>query len=277
MSSTSTIEGRQVAATRPGGMSPPDSAQSGAVAWLVVAYGAIAYLGFLGVFSYAVGFLHNAVVPKGVDGGPPAMLSFAIAMNVGLLGASAIQHTIMARPRFKRWLAAVAPGLPERSTFVLAAAALLALMYWQWQPMPEVLWNVATPWVRIALTGLSILGFGLVVVASFQIDHFHLFGIRQIGDRLAGRADPPARFSATGLYRHVRHPLMLGFLVAFWSTPTMTAGHLLFAAVVTLYVFVGTRIEERDLIRELGEPYLRYRRMVPAIFPRPWRRGAPAA
>ncbi len=236
---------------------------------LVLLAAVVAYLGFLGVFTYAAGFVNGAFVPKGIDDGPPGTPLGAILVNVAFLAAFAIQHTIMARPAFKAKVASLGRAGLERSTFVAVAAGILVGLFVGWRPLPEVVWQVEAGWLRALLRAGSLVGFGLVVLSSFQIDHFHLFGLKQAFNAVRGRPEPAPRFRIAGLYRYVRHPLMTGFLLAFWCAPTMSEGRLLFAAVTTAYILVGTRIEERDLIREHGEPYLRYRRAVPALIP--WR------
>lgn len=234
-----------------------------------LAFAALAYVGFLAAFTYCVGFVHRLVVPKGIDDGGIGSTWVAILVNVFLLAAFAIQHTIMARPAFKKRFAGMAATGTERSAFVFAASALLGVIMWQWRPLPDIVWSVRTEWVRSAMTALSLAGFGLVVLASFQIDHFHLFGWKQTLAAWRGRAQPEPEFHLRGLYRYVRHPLMTGFLIAFWCVPTMSEGLLLFASVITLYILIGTRIEERDLVRAHGDDYLAYRRSVPSLIP--WR------
>lgn len=241
---------------------------------VILIYGVIAYLAFLVTILYAIGFVGNFQLgefslPKTIDTGVAGPIGAAILVNVALLAAFAIQHTIMARPAFKRWWTKIIPPAAERSTFVLLASAILMLLFWQWRPMPDVVWHFENPFVRAVLIALSLLGWAMVFYASFLIDHFDLFGLRQVvlHARQMPYRHPP--FIVRSLYRFVRHPLMVGFLLAFWFTPTMSAGHLLFAAVTTGYILVGTWIEERDLIQFLGEDYRNYRKRTPAFIPLP--------
>jgi len=239
----------------------------GMVRVLVFTYGLLVYAVFLVTILYAIGFVGNWVVPKSIDTGTPGPIGTAIAVNVLLLALFAIQHTIMARPAFKLRYARILPPPIERSTFVLAASLLLGLTFWQWRPMPTLVWQVETPVARVLLTGLCVLGWGIMFYSSFLIDHFDLFGLRQVFLYLRGKpySHPPLKM--VSLYRLVRHPLMLGLLLAFWFTPTMTQGHLLFAAVTTAYIFLGIQIEERDLLRFLGDDYRRYRSETSMIVP----------
>jgi len=242
----------------------------------VLAYGVAVYLFFLPTFLYAIGFTMNRVVPKGIDGGASSSLGTALAVNLGLLGLFAMQHMAMARPAFKRRWTRIVPRPAERSTFVLFTCVILCLLYWQWRPLPGVVWSVEHAGLVLALESLAVLGWGLVLFATFLIDHFHLFGLRQVVDFARGRPDAEPAFQVRSLYRYVRHPLYLGFFVAFWATPVMTWGHLLFAAGCTGFVLVAVRLEERDLKRVHPE-YEAYARVVPGILPRPGRRyPAPA-
>ena len=235
---------------------------------LSVSYGAVGYLIFLGTFLYAVGFVGNVLVPKGIDAGPVVSLGEAVATNVLLLGLFAVQHSVMARPAFKRgWTRTVPPHL-ERSTYVLASSLVLLLLFWLWQPMPEVVWAVG-PSAAAVLWVVFGLGWVVVLVSTFLIDHFDLFGLRQVFLYARSRPYTPPPFRIRGLYRVVRHPIMLGFLIAFWATPTMTWGHLLFAGVTTAYIVVGVWLEERDLRHAFGETYDQYRRRVGMLLPRP--------
>ena len=234
---------------------------------LIFAYGLLAYAAFLVTILYAIGFVGNFVVPKSIDTGETGPIWLAVLINVGFLGLFAIQHTIMARPAFKRWWTRIIPAAAERSTFVLIASAILLMMFWQWRPISTVVWNVDTPALRFALIAVSMVGWAIVLYSSFLIDHFDLFGLRQVVLHLRGREYGQKPFTERSLYRMVRHPLMLGFLIAFWATPTMTAGHLLFALVTTGYILIGTRIEERDLVGHLGEAYVEYRRRTPMLVP----------
>ena len=239
-----------------------------------LAFGVVAYIAFLGTFVYLVGFVGNWLVPKSIDSGRGGGLAGSIAVNAGLLLLFGLQHSIMARPWFKRAWTRVVPKSIERSCYVLATCLVLALAVWQWRPLPQEIWRVTHPAARVAIDALSLLGWTIVLVKSFAINHFDLFGLRQVWLRWSGRAYTPVGFRLVGLYRFVRHPLMLGFLIAFWAAPVMTIGRLVFALLVTGYVLVGTRLEERDLAAEHGEGYLAYRRTVPGLIPLPRRRGA---
>ncbi len=235
-------------------------------------YGVFCYVAFLGTFAYAVGFLADTAVPRSVNSGPAAPVWAALSIDMVLLGLFAAQHSGMARQAFKRRLSAVVPAAAERSTFVLASSLVLALLFWQWRPIPAEVWSVAGSAGRAALWALFAAGWMVVLLGTFMISHAHLFGLAQVRARLRGARAPEPKFQTRMLYRHVRHPLMLGFLIAFWATPDMTAGHLLFAAASTGYILVATvTLEERDLERFIGEPYRRYRKRVPAFIPRPGR------
>lgn len=235
----------------------------------VVAYSLLAYAAFVAAFAYAVGFVGNWVVPKSIDSGTPGDPVPSLLINGALLAVFAVQHTVMARPAFKRWVTRWLPRSMERSTFVLAASLSLGLMFWQWRPLPQVVWEAGSPALAWALRAASLGGYALVFISSFVISHFDLFGLRQAWMRARGRVYEPVGFRLAGVYRWVRHPLMLGFLIAFWATPVMTAGHLFFCVMVSAYIAMGLWFEERDLVAEHGENYLRYRRTVPAILP--WR------
>jgi methanethiol S-methyltransferase len=230
-------------------------------------YGFLAYAIFFLVFLYMIGFVGNFIVPKSVDSGPAASPVEAISVNVILVALFAIQHTIMARPYFKSWLTKIIPTPMERSTYVLAASLLLALLYWQWRPMPTPIWDVAQPVLRSILTGLFFVGWIVSLYSTAIIDHFDLFGLRQVYLHLRERTYSHPPFVVKSLYRFVRHPLMVGMLIAFWSTPTMTAGHLLFSALFTGYILVGVLFEEHDLARHLGSEYAAYRTMTPRFVP----------
>lgn len=247
----------------------------------VFLYGLIAYGAFFCAFVYAVGFVGNWLVPKSIDSGPAGPVVPSLLINAALLSVFVVQHTVMARPAFKRWWARIVPEGAERATFVLAASASLGLVFWFWRPVPTVVWSFDHPVAVSVLSAVSLCGYAIVFAASWLIDHFDLFGVRQAWLRLLGRAYTPVGFRLAGLYKLVRHPLMLGFLVAFWVTPTMTVGHLFFAVMTSLYIAFGVWMEERDLVREHGEDYLAYRRSVRAIVPIPrrvsWARPAPAA
>ena len=239
----------------------------------IVGYGAIAYLLFLGVSVYAIGFLANAVVPRGIDDGTPRSMVAAVVVNSALLGLFAVQHTVMARPGFKRWWTRFVPPSIERSTFVLASSLALVLVFWLWQPMPAMVWSVDAGWLRASLWALYLVGWATVVGSTFLIDHFDLFGLSQVVARAREREHVPPSFRMPLLYKFVRHPMMFGFLIAFWATPDMSQGRLLFALLGTGYIVVGVRFEERDLRASLGEAYERYAAEVPSLVPMPRRRA----
>jgi protein-S-isoprenylcysteine O-methyltransferase Ste14 len=233
-------------------------------------YGLVSYLFFVGAFSYAIGFVGNLpLLPKTIDSGAGAPLAETLAVDLALLGLFAVQHSVMARRGFKRWWTRVIPEPVERSTYVLAATAALALLLWQWRPIAEpVLWSVSNPAARLALYGVFWSGWAVLLISTFLINHFELFGLRQVWANLRGRALPVADFRTPLFYRHVRHPIYLGFVLAFWATPQMTAGHLLFAAACTGYILIGIWFEERDLIAQFGQRYLLYRKQVGMLVPK---------
>jgi methanethiol S-methyltransferase len=230
-------------------------------------YGIIAHMGFLLVFLYLIGFLANFTVPKSIDSGQTEPFGRALLINVILLGIFGIQHSVMARQGFKRWWTQIISHHIERSTYVLISDLLVVLLVWQWRPMTVVIWNVERPVGRLALWGLFGAGWLMIVLASFMTDHFDLSGTRQVYLHLRGKDYSPLKFKATGFYKYVRHPLMLGWITAFWSTPHMTIGHLVFAVGTTAYILIGIQIEERDLLRFHGEVYENYRRRVSMLFP----------
>jgi protein-S-isoprenylcysteine O-methyltransferase Ste14 len=230
-------------------------------------YGLTSYVIFLGTFLYAVGFVGNIVVPKSINTGEVIPVGEAAAVNVLLLGLFAVQHSVMARPAFKRWLTRFVPPQVERSTYVLASNVALILLFGLWRPMPGVVWEVESPFAVI-LWMLFGVGWVLALVSTFLLDHFDLFGLRQVVLYARGRPYAPPPFRTPALYKVVRHPIMLGFLIAFWATPTMTWGHLLFAGMTTAYILVGIFLEERDLKNAFGSTYEEYRRRVGMIVPR---------
>ncbi len=230
-------------------------------------YGLLCYCVFLLSFLYAVAFVGNFLVPRTIDAGPRASLPGALLVDLLLLGLFAVQHTVMARPGFKRVWTKMVPVHIERSTYVLAASLLLFLLYWQWRPLPTVIWNVNSGAASTLLWALYGLGWFLVLISTFMVDHFDLFGLRQIWKHLRSEEYHHVKFKTTALYRHLRHPIMLGFIIAFWATPHMTGGHLLFAIATTLYILVGIQFEERDLMRFLGNEYKSYRQRVPMFVP----------
>jgi protein-S-isoprenylcysteine O-methyltransferase Ste14 len=235
--------------------------------YLTIGYGAASYVVFVMAFLYAIGFVGDFVVPRTVDHGITAPTGQAVAVNLVLLGVFAIQHSVMARPGFKRWWTRFVPQSIERSTYVWLSSAALLLLYWQWRTMPAVVWDVRQPVARLTLWALFWLGWAIVFASTFMINHFDLFGLRQV--YLAWRGKPYADldFQTHLFYRLVRHPLMLGFIVAFWAAPTMTAGHLLFSIATTAYILIALQMEERDLVAALGDQYRDYRRRVPMLLP----------
>jgi protein-S-isoprenylcysteine O-methyltransferase Ste14 len=230
-------------------------------------YGLICYLIFFVTFLYAIGFVGNLVVPKSIDSGPAVPLVEAFLINTLLLSLFAIQHSVMARQWFKRAWTKIIPPPMERSTYVLLASLVLLLLFWQWRPMREVIWDVQNPTGRIALQGLFWMGWGGVLFSTYLIDHFSLFGLRQVYLNLKRLPDEPTSFKTPALYKVVRHPLYLGFIVAFWSAPRMTLGHLFFAAVCTAYILVAIQFEERDLMEFYGDHYRKYRTQVSMLLP----------
>jgi methanethiol S-methyltransferase len=239
-------------------------------------YGLICYAFFLVTFLYSIAFVADANVPKTIDFGGAAPAAEALLVNAMLLGLFAVQHSVMARPWFKALSARLVPRSIERSTYVLLSSLLLALLYWKWLPMPAVVWDFESPIARDSLLGLSALGWLLVLTSTFMINHFDLFGLRQVYLRARGRSYTPLMFTEALLYRVVRHPIMLGFIIAFWATPHMSAGHLLFAVATTAYIVVGISLEERDLMRSHGPEYGAYRDRVPMLLPAgKWRTPKP--
>lgn len=230
-------------------------------------YGVLCYLVFFVTYLYAIGFIGNVLVPKSIDSGRTSPLGEALLINAGLLAVFAVQHSVMARPWFKQMWTRVIPKQAERSTYVLLSSIALILLFWLWQPIGGVVWNVEQPALRAMLYALFAMGFLLVLISTFLINHFDLFGLRQVYLYLRGREYTQLRFGTPILYRHVRHPLYLGWLFAFWATPTMTIAHLVFAIATTAYIFIAIQLEEKDLVDTYGDDYRRYRDSVPMIVP----------
>jgi protein-S-isoprenylcysteine O-methyltransferase Ste14 len=232
-------------------------------------FGCVAYLTFLFTILYAIGFVSGLVVPKGIDSGAKSPAIEAIVVNLALMSLFALQHSVMARKSFKQWWTQLIPRSVERSTYVLCASLTLLLLFWQWRPMPAVIWSIEEPEMAVAIATLSFIGWVIVFTSTFLINHFELFGLHQVTNNLVGR-EMPAPVFRTFFYSFVRHPIYLGFIIAFWAAPTMSAGHLLFAAVTTAYIFVGIALEERDLVGMFGDEYHHYRERVSMLFP--WRK-----
>jgi protein-S-isoprenylcysteine O-methyltransferase Ste14 len=229
-------------------------------------YGVVCYLAFFATFLYAIGFIGNFVVSKSIDSGPQSSFLVALAINTALLGLFAVQHSVMARQWFKRAWTRLVPVPVERSTYVLLSSLALLLLFWKWEPMGGVIWDVQSGFGRLALYALYAAGWATVLAATFLINHFDLFGLRQVWLHLRGRPYTQLEFRTPGLYRYVRHPLYVGWLLVFWSAPVMTLAHLVFAIATTAYILIAIQFEERDLIRVHAE-YAEYRRRVPMILP----------
>ena len=231
-------------------------------------FGAVAYFTFLFTILYAIGFVSDLVVPKAIDTGPKSPVLEALIVNLALMSLFAVQHSVMARKGFKQWWTRIIPKQIERSTYVLFASLTLLLLFWQWRPMPTVVWQIEDPELAATVAILSFLGWVIVFTSTFLINHFELFGLHQVTNNLSGRQMPAPTFRTPLLYNFVRHPIYLGFIIAFWAAPTMSVGHLLFAAVTTAYIFIGIMLEERDLIDMFGDEYRRYKEQVSMLFPR---------
>lgn len=235
---------------------------------ITLLYGILAYLVFLFSFLYAIGFIGDFIVPKSIDTGTEINLASALFINILLLAIFALQHSIMARPAFKKWLTKIISPAMERSTYVLLSSLALLLIYWQWQPITTIVWKTENQIALYSITGIYFLGWLIVLLSTFMINHLELFGLAQIYNHLKNKITPSPKFQTNYLYKFVRHPIMLGFIIAFWATPAMTIGHLLFSIVTTLYIIIAVKyLEEKDLRATLGEEYETYQKEVPMIVP----------
>ena len=235
-------------------------------------YGLAAYATSVVALVYIIGFVGDLIVPKTIDSGAGALLPEAVVIDFVLISLFAIQHSVMARKQFKKWWTQFVPQPVERSTYVLFSGLALILLAWQWRAIPEVVWQIDNKQVAMAVTTLSLAGWVIVFTSTFLINHFELFGLHQVANNLVGKSMPAPRFRAPLYYRFVRHPLYLGLIIAFWATPRMTFGHLLFAAVTTAYILIGILLEERDLVALFGDDYRRYKQRVSMLLP--WRKSA---
>jgi len=231
-------------------------------------YGLIAYFIFLIAFLYAIGFVGNFIVPKSIDSGPETNFLHAILVNALVLSLFVIQHSIMARPRFKKWFTKIISPAIERSTFVLLTSLILLLIFWQWQPLTTVVWKAENEVVSMILTGVFFFGWLVVFLSTFMINHFELFGLKQIFDNLKNKPPQSHVLQVNFFYKIVRHPIMSGFIIAFWATPLMTLGHLIFAIGTTIYIILSVKfLEEKDLRNYIGKEYEEYQKKVPMLIP----------
>jgi protein-S-isoprenylcysteine O-methyltransferase Ste14 len=230
-------------------------------------YGVLSYALFFGTYCYAAGFVTNLFVPTSLDGQSKTPCFQSLLVNSSLLLLFALQHSIMARPAFKKWWTSIVPEPLERSTYVLLSSGCLILLLGLWEPMGGVVWSVESTALRIALTAMSFVGFGIVLLSTFMINHFDLFGLRQVWFVLIGKTYQPLKFRTPFFYKYVRHPLYLGWIIAFWAAPTMTIAHFLFAALCTGYILTAVRFEEKDLIQTFGQKYIEYKRVAPMLIP----------
>lgn len=245
----------------------PVHTPSRATRLIALGYGIVAYLVFMGTFLYAIGFVSSAVVPKSINTGPASSWSTALLIDLVLMSIFAVQHSGMARSGFKTLFARFALAAVERSTFVLLASLSLILLFWQWRPLPAMVWHIEGAVFAGAATVGGVIGWLIVLYSTFLISHFELFGLNQVITLFLGRLAAPIKFKTPGLYRLIRHPIYLGFIIAFWSTPLMSVGQLLFASVTTAYIFVGIWLEERDLVALFGDEYRKYRQRVAMLLP----------
>jgi methanethiol S-methyltransferase len=239
---------------------------------IALVYGLACYAVFLFTTLYAVGFVSGVAVPKTIDSGMIVPMAEGSVIDLLLICVFAVQHSVMARKPFKQWWTQFVPAAVERSTYVLFSSLTLAFLFWQWRPIPARVWQIADPRIAMVVTGLSIFGWMIARSSSFLLSHFEMFGLHQVANNLTGRQMPPQRFRTPVFYKLVRHPIYLGFIIAFWVAPMMTIGHLLFAAATTVYILVGIFLEERDLVDVFGNKYRRYRNRVSMLAP--WRRSA---
>ncbi len=241
---------------------------------LAFGYGVASYAFFFVTFLYAIGFVGGFYVPKTIDTGPLVPLAEALAVNLALMAVFALQHSVMARQGFKRWWTQFVPKSVERSTYVLLSSLALVLLFWLWRPLPDVIWEISNSNIAMLVTAVSLLGWLIVLTSTFLINHFELFGLHQVANNLSGQPMPVPRFRTPLYYKFVRHPIYLGFIIAFWAAPVMTVGHLLFAAGTTAYILIGIWLEERDLVDMFGDDYRRYKERVSMLIPGRKARGS---